>query len=124
MRVSVFCCHNPKLKNDIFYRFIWWRKTSEKKKTNESVKEELLNLIRENETVEEPGPNIDSVTNPGEVIITITINRYGKIAKCWTKKTIRYVTKQREMLKKFRYAEVFIKKEGLGRSSIYFKIGI
>ena len=83
MRVSVFCCHNPKLKNDIFYRFIWWPKTSEKKKTNETVKEELLNLIRENEEVEEPGSNIHSVTNPGEVIITIIIiNRYEKIAKC------------------------------------------
>ena len=76
MRVSVFCCHNPKLKNDIFYRFIWWPKT------NETVKEELLNLIRENEAVAEPGPNIDSMTNPGEVIITIINNRYEKIANC------------------------------------------
>ena len=34
-----------------------------RKKTHEMVKQELLNLLEENVEVEEPGFNIDNVTN-------------------------------------------------------------
>ena len=45
--------------------------TITRKKTYEMVKEELLNSLRENGTVEETGLNIDNVTDPGEAIAII-----------------------------------------------------
>ena len=49
------------------------------KETNETVKEKLLNSIKENNAVEDPGLNIDDVTDPGEAIIII--NSYEEIVK-------------------------------------------
>ena len=42
-----------------------------RKKTHETVKEESLNSLRENDVVEEPGLNIDNVTDLGEAIAII-----------------------------------------------------
>ena len=41
------------------------------KKTNQTVKEELLNSIRKNDAVEEPRLNIDNVTDMGEANIVV-----------------------------------------------------
>ena len=41
------------------------------KKTNQTVKEELLNSIRKNDAVEEPRLNIDNVTDMGKANIVI-----------------------------------------------------
>ena len=46
-------------------------KTIRKRGTIEMVKEELLNSLRENDAVEEPGLNIDNVTDPGESILLL-----------------------------------------------------
>ena len=52
------------------------------KETNETVKEKLLNSIKENNAVEDPGLNIDDVTDTGEaIIIIIIINSYEEIIK-------------------------------------------
>ena len=42
-----------------------------RKKTHETLKEESLKSLRENDAVEEPGVNIDNVTDLGEAIAII-----------------------------------------------------
>ena len=59
-------------------------KTIWKKKTNGTVKKELLNSLRENNIVEQPGLNIDNVTDPREAISII--NSYEEIKKLRTGK--------------------------------------
>ena len=67
-------------------------KNIRKKKTNEAEKEELLNSIRENDAMEEPGLNIDNVTDPGERII---IYSYEEIIKTQNKKNEKICCKTR-----------------------------
>ena len=59
-------------------------KTTWKKKTNETVKKELLNSLRENHIVEQPGLNIDNVIDHREAISII--NSYEGIKKLRTGK--------------------------------------
>lgn len=48
-----------------------------RKKIHKWVKEELVNLFRENNAVEEPGLNIAKLTDPREAIIHL--NNYEEI---------------------------------------------
>ena len=51
-------------------------KTIWKKKTNGTVKKELLNSLRENDIVEQPVLNIDNLIDPREAIsITIVMRK-------------------------------------------------
>ena len=97
-------------------------KTVTRKKTNKTMKEELLNSPRENDAVEGPGFNIDNLIDSGEAIAII--NDYEEIIKTQNKKTDKTCCKTGHMLKKFRDTEDFIKNEGLSRSSVYFEIGL
>ena len=53
MWFDALCCHKPKLKNDIFLQVYSVVQNMKTKKTNEIVREELLNSIRETNVVEE-----------------------------------------------------------------------
>ena len=50
MWLAVPCCHKPKFKNDIF--ICLFGSKSHKEKTNETVKQELLNSLKENDNLE------------------------------------------------------------------------
>ena len=54
-------------------------KTITRKETHGTVKEELLNSIRESDAVEEPGLNIEKATDPGGAIAII--NYYEEVIK-------------------------------------------
>ena len=70
---------------------------------------------------EEPGFNIDNVTNQREAVAII--NDYEEFIKTKNKKTISYVAEQGQILKNFRDMEdVTTKNMGVSRSIIYFKI--
>ena len=77
-----------------------------RKKNPEIVKEELLNSLRESDTVKERKFNIQNIINQREAIDRI--KRYEEIIK-----TIRYEAKYK-MLKKFKNME------RLSTSTIYF----
>ena len=76
-----------------------------------TVKEELLNLSGENDTVELEF-NITSIINPRE---TISIVNHEEIMKMQNKKKIRHVAIQGQMLKKVKNKEDFIGNVGLSR---------
>ena len=78
-----------------------------RKKNPDIVNEELLNLLRESDTVKERKFNIQNIIDQREAI-DIT-KRYKEIIK-----TIRYETIQGQMLKMFKNME------GLSRSTVYF----
>ena len=65
-----------------------------KKKTNENIKQELLNSLQENDDVEEQGlqETTNNVNNSQEAILII--NRYEDIIKTQNKKAIGYIGKQ------------------------------
>ena len=62
-------------------------KSIRKKKTNETVKEGLLNSVRENNAVEKLRLNIDKVTDQVEAITII--NSYDEIIKTQSNKNDR-----------------------------------
>ena len=66
------------------------------RKKNETVKEELLNSLRVNDTKEREF-NITSITNPRKAINVI--DHYKEIMKTQNKKTIGYVATQGQILK-------------------------
>ena len=80
-------------------------KSITKKKTNETVKRELLNSLQENDDVEEQGLNetAKNVKNSQEAIIII--RRYEDIIKTHSKKAIGYIGKQGKLSKKFKDTE-------------------
>ena len=63
-------------------------KTIKKKKNPKIVKKELLNLLRERDTVEEREFNIHNIMEQGEDIDII--KHYEDLIKTGNKKTIRY----------------------------------
>ena len=67
MWLAVFYFCKPKLGNTFFIGS-YGSEEDHKKKSHETVKEELLNLHRENNEVKEPGFNVDNVTNPREAV--------------------------------------------------------
>ena len=74
-------------------------KSITKEKTNETTKRELVNSLQENDDVEEQGLNetANNVSNSQETILII--RRYKDIIKTQNKKAIRYIGKQRLLLK-------------------------
>ena len=76
-------------------------KSINKKKSNETIKRELLNLLQENDNVEEQELNetVKNANNSQEVIVMI--RRYEDIIK----KARWYIVKQGELFKKFKDTE-------------------
>ena len=76
-------------------------KSINKKKSNETIKRELLNLLQENDNVEEQELNetVNNANNSQEVIVMI--RRYEGIIK----KARWYIVKQGELFKKFKDTE-------------------
>ena len=99
-------------------------KSKTKKKTNESIKRELLNSLKENDDAEEHGfsKTANNVNNSQEAIVII--RRYEEIIKTQNKKAIGHIGKQEELLKKFKKTENFFYSIGQSRSTIYFKISL
>lgn len=73
-------------------------KTARNKKTRETVIQELLNSIKEDDNLEETyiDATADTITDPLEAIRLI--QRYGEIMRIQNKRTIGYVVKQRQLL--------------------------
>ena len=71
------------------------------------VKQELLNYLKGNDDLEEPGldATADAIIDPLEVI-SIT-HDYNEIIKTQNKRSIAYVGKQEQLLKKFTETEQF-----------------
>ena len=77
-------------------------KSITKEKTNETMKQEFLNLLQPNDDVEEQWLNevANNVNNSQEAILTN--RRYKDIIKTHNKKAIGYIGKQGQLFKKFR----------------------
>ena len=77
-------------------------KSITKEKTNETMKQEFLNLLQPNDDVEEQWLNevAYNVNNSQEAILTN--RRYKDIIKTQNKKAIGYIGKQGQLFKKFR----------------------
>ena len=73
-----------------------------KEKTNETMKQEFLNLLQPNDDVEEQWLNevANNVNNSQEAILTN--RRYKDIIKTQNQKAIGYIGKQGQLFKKFR----------------------
>ena len=97
-------------------------KTIKRQKNTETVKEELLRSLKENDTVEESDFDIKSIANQKEAINKI--KHYDEIIKTGNKNTIRYKSIQGQMLKKSKDSKEFVENVGVSRSTIYFKIGL
>ena len=97
-------------------------KSKMKKKTNESTKRELLNLLKENDDVDEQEFNktVNNVNNSQEAVVIIRC--YEDIVKTQNKKIIVYIAKQAEILKKFQDTQDFLDNVGYIKTTIYFKI--
>ena len=78
-------------------------KTISKKKKHETVNNELMTSMRENDAEQDPGLNIANVIDTGEAIIIISC--YEELIKTQNKRVIRYVAKQGHIMKKFRDIE-------------------
>ena len=76
-------------------------KSINKKKTNVTIKRELLNSLQENDNVEEQELNekTNNVNNSEEAMVII--RRYEDIIKTKNKKAIGYIGQQGEILKTF-----------------------
>ena len=85
-------------------------KTITRKKTHETVREELLNSLKKNDAVEEPWLNIANLIDTGGAITII--HRYEETIKTRNKKTIGFVAKQTQILKKFKDTEEFLENVG------------
>ena len=99
-------------------------KSVKKKKTLEKVKQELLNSLKENDEEEEPGlkETTNATSDPQEAILIIC--RYEDIIKTQNKKTIGYIGKQGQLLKKFKATGQFFENVGQSKSTIYCKISL
>ena len=95
-------------------------KSVTKKKTNETIKREFLNLLLENDDVGEQGLNktANNVNNSQEAIL----RRYKDIIKAQNKKGIKYIGRKEQLLKMFKHIEHFFDNVGQSKSTIYFKI--
>ena len=80
-------------------------KTISKKKKHETVNNELMTSMRENDAEQDPGLNIANVIDTGEAIIIISC--YEELIKTQNKRVIRYVAKQGHIMKKFRDRRMF-----------------
>lgn len=71
-----------------------------KKKTNETMKKEFSNSLREKDEDEDEKTKIKTINNSTEAIETI--NHYGKIINTQHKRAIHYIHKLGENLKMFK----------------------
>lgn len=96
-------------------------KSITKKKTNETVKQEFLNLLQENDDVEEQALNgtANNVNNSQEAILII--RHYEDIIRTQNKEAIGCIGKQEQLIRKFKDSEHFFGNVHQGRST-YFEI--
>lgn len=92
-----------------------------KKKANETVKQELLNLLKQNDKTEEPGFEETSTPFRGNHNNTTLRGNYHSSGK---KRIIGYVRKQGQLLKKFKEKEQIFRNVGQSKSTLYFKMGL
>ena len=78
--------------------------------------------MRKSDTLEEQEFNIQHIIDQREAIDIM--KHYEEIIKTGNKKTIRYETKQGQMLKTFKEKERLIENVELSRSTVHFKIGL
>lgn len=96
-------------------------KSITKKKMNETVKQEFLNLLQENDDVEEQALNgtANNVNNSQEAILIIC--HYEDIIRTQNKEAIGCIGKQEQLIRKFKDSEHFFGNVHQGRST-YFEI--
>ena len=96
-------------------------KSITKKKMNETVKQEFLNLLQENDDVEEQALNVtaNNVNNSQEAILII--RHYEDIIRTQNKEAIGCIGKQEQLIRKFKDSEHFFGNVHQGRST-YFEI--
>lgn len=96
-------------------------KSITKKKMNETVKQEFLNLLQENDDVEEQALNgtANNVNNSQEAILII--RHYEDIIRTQNKEAIGCIAKQEQLIRKFKDSEHFFGNVHQGRST-YFEI--
>lgn len=96
-------------------------KSITKKKTNETVKQEFLNLLQENDDVEEQALNgtANNVNNSQEAILII--RHYEDIIRTQNREAIGCIGKQEQLIRKFKDSEHFFGNVHQGRST-YFEI--
>ena len=96
-------------------------KSITKKKMNETVKQEFLNLLQENDDVEEQALNgtANNVNNSQEAILII--RHYEDIIRTQNKEAIGCIGKQEQLIRKFKDSEHFFGNVDQGRST-YFEI--
>ena len=99
-------------------------KSITKKKTNKTVKRELLNSLQDNDDVEVQGLNetANNVNNYQEAILIIC--RCEDIIKTQNKKAVGYMGTQGQLLKKLKHTEHFFGNVGQSKSTIYFQISL
>ena len=85
-----------------------------KKKANETVKQELLNLLKQNDKTEEPGFEETSTPFRGNHNNTTLRGNYHSSGK---KRIIGYVRKQGQLLKKFKEKEQIFRNVGQSKST-------
>ena len=95
-----------------------------KKKIYETIKQELLYSLMDNNEVEESGldDTANATNSPAKAILII--KRYEKIIKRQNKRDVIYVGKDRQLLKGLKEAELFFEKVGQNKPTIYFKTGL
>ena len=88
---------------------------------NETVKQEFLNLLQENDDVEEQALNgtANNVNNSQEAIFII--RHYEDIIRTQNKEAIGCIGKQEQLIRKFKDSEHFFGNVHQGRST-YFEI--
>ena len=92
-----------------------------KKKMNETVKQEFLNLLQENDDFEEQALNgtANNVNNSQEAILII--RHYEDIIRTQNREAIGCIGKQEQLIRKFKDSEHFFGNVHQGRST-YFEI--
>ena len=86
------------------------------------MNEELLNSLRESDTVQESDFNIKNIIDQQEAIKRT--KHYDVTIKTENKNNIRYESTQGQVLKNFKDTKEFVENVGLSQSTIYFKIGL
>ena len=117
----IFAVKNHGLK--IIYSFLYVHvvaKNIKRKKSAETVKKELLNSLRERDTVEESDFSIQKIIDQGEVIERI--KHYDEIVKTGSKQTIRYESRQGQLLKNLKIPEDLLKALDLVNQQFILKL--
>lgn len=97
-------------------------KNTSKKKTKETVKDELLNSLMKKNKMEEQGLEemANIIADPKEAIRMI--KQYEQMIKTQNKKVINIFGRQGQLLKKFKDNKNLFKTTCQSKSTIYFKI--